>query len=444
MHANNEAVGACGCADAITESPRITPVAGTFDVLVAGAGPAGLGAALGAARAGARVAIVERHGCLGGMLTAGGVQNIRQFTDRERRIIGGPAVELVHRIHDAGGTRESPETGTRVMQEPEVTKFVAQEMLLEAGVVPHLHTWIATAIVEAERVRGLIVEAKSGRRALLAGVTVDATGDGDVIARAGAAFDCDPENLQPMTLAFILSHVDAWPEGIGAEMAGKIRQAIEAGEFPCERVPSIFARPRSGEYYVNGTRIPGDCTNAEELTRCEIEGRRQVMGVVDWLRKHAPGYANACLHSTAQQVGLRESRRLRGCYALTREDVLDCRDFDDRIARGGYGIDIHYPGRGGEMTWPPIGQSYAIPYRCLVPETMEGLLAAGRCLSATREALGAVRVMAIAMATGHAAGVAAALAVRRNCTPREVPIAEIQSELRRQEAILEHPAGHTT
>lgn len=421
----------------VTEPARDLAVAECVDVLVAGSGPAGLGAACGAARAGARVAVIERHGCVGGMLTAGGVQNIRQYTDRVRRVIGGPAIELVHRLREAGGTQQSPDEGTRVMQDPELTKSIAQEMLIEAGVSIHLHTWLCDALVDQHRVRGAVVESKSGRYAFLADVTVDATGDGDMIARAGAGFDIDADNLQPMTLAFVLGGVDRWPEGLGEETRRRITEALDRGDFPCTRCPAIFAMPRKGEYYVNGTRIPGDCTRAQDLTRGEIEGRRQVMALIAWFREHAPGFERATLQSTAPQVGLRESRRLRGVATLTREDILECRESDDRIARGAYGIDIHYPGRGGEMVWPPPGRSYGIPYRCLVPETMDGLLASGRCLSATRDALGAVRVMAIGMATGHAAGVAAALAARSRQAPRAVPVADIQQELRRQDAVLD-------
>ncbi len=423
----------------ITEHARNTPIADRMDVLVIGSGPAGLGAALGAAQAGARVAIIERHGCLGGMLTAGGVQNIRQYTDRKQRVIGGPAFELARRIQGAGGTAQNPDEGTRLMQDPELTKYIAQEMLLAAGIRIHLHTWFCEAIVENNRVLGVIVESKSGRGAFLADVTIDATGDGDVIARCGAAFDSDPENLQPMTLAFVLGGGTRWPEGVGKETQQRIREALDQGTFPCTRNPAVFSMLHKGQYYVNGTRIPGDCTRAADLTSGEIEGRRQVMALIDWLRAHAPGFENAYLQTTASQVGLRESRRLRGMYALTREDILKCRESDDRIARGAYGIDIHYPGRGGEMVWPPPGESYGIPYRCLVPETFDGLLASGRCLSATRDALGAVRVMAICMATGHAAGVAAACAVRMQSAPRSTPVTEIQKELRRQDAILDAP-----
>jgi hypothetical protein len=283
---------------------------------------------------------------------------------------------------------------------------------------------------------GLIVENKSGRGALQAAVTVDATGDGDILALAGAAFDKTGAALQPMTLTFTAGGIGFWPNGFDAEAKQKILAALEAGTFPCPKAASLFALRRPGECYFNATRVPGDSTDADSLTHAELEGRRQVMRLTEWLRAHIPGCEKMEVLHTAPQVGLRESRRLKGLYTLTRDDVLGYREFEDGIARSAYAIDIHNPGAGGEMTHLEPGRSYAIPYRCLVPEATDGLLASGRCLSATHDALGSARVMAVCLTTGQAAGVAAALAAQAGVTPRRVAIPLLRQTLINQGAIL--------
>jgi succinate dehydrogenase/fumarate reductase flavoprotein subunit len=423
----------------ITEPARQTPVIAEPQVLVVGAGPTGLGAALGAARAGVDVLLVEKHGCFGGMLTAGSVINIRQYNDFREVIIGGVGRELADRIRAAGGTESVPEEGTYVRHDPEITKSVAQEMVLEAGVRPLLHTHVVGAVTEGRHLQGVIVENKGGRGAILASVVVDASGDGDVIYHAGAAYEKDTVSPQPMTLAFVMGGITCWPQNLPSEVRRRVNEEIAAGTFPTTRPPALFPMWRKGEYYANATRIPGDCTDAWDLTRGEIEGRRQMMALMEWLRANVPGYEQAFLLSSAPQVGLRESRRLKGLYTLTRADILGYADFPDHVARGAYAIDIHQPGQGTEMTYLEPGRSYGIPYRSLVPVEMDGLLAAGRCISADHDALGSVRVMATCLATGHAAGVAAALSAREGVAPRALDVPVLQEALLAQGAILAAP-----
>ncbi len=425
----------------IHEPARRTPVIAEPQVLVVGAGPAGLGAAIGAARAGADVLLVEKHGCLGGMLTAGSVINIRQFNDYRSVIIGGVGRDLAERLRVAGGTQSVPEEGAFVRHDPEITKFVAQEMALEAGVRPLLHTQLVGAVTEGTTLRGVIVENKSGRGAILAPVVVDTSGDGDVICHSGAAWVKDAENLQPMTLAFVVGGVTSWPQSLDPAARQKMDAEIAAGTFPTTRPASLFPMWRKGEYYANATRIPGDCTDVWDLTNGEIVGRRQAMALLDWMRANARGYEHAFLLSSAPQVGLRESRRLCGLYTMTRADIVGTADFDDHIARGAYAIDIHQQGRGTEMVYLEPGRSYGIPYRSLVPLEVDGLLAAGRCMSADHDALGSVRVMATCLATGHAAGVAAALAALQGVPPRALDVPALQRALRAQGAILEAPVA---
>ena len=421
----------------IHEPGRDIPILDETDVLVAGGGPAGLAAAVAAARTGARVCLVEKHGFLGGMMTAGGVLNIRQYNDKQRLVIGGVGLELAERLAAAGGTLNKPQEGTFVRQDPEITKWVAQQMAQEAGVRLRFHTLACAAIKRDSVLEGLIVENKSGRGALKAAVTVDATGDGDILALAGAAFEKSAADLQPMTLAFTAGGISFWPNGFDAAAKEKMKAALAAKTFPCPKSPSLFALRRPGEFYFNATRITGDCSDADSLTAAELEGRKQAMNLVAWLRANIPGCEKMDVLTTGAQVGLRESRRLKGLYTLTREDVLGYREFEDGIARSAYAIDIHKAGGpGGEMTYLEPGRSYAIPYRCLVPGTVDGLLASGRCLSCTHAALGSARVMVVCMATGQAAGVAAALAAQAGVPPRALSVPTLRHTLLHQKAIL--------
>jgi hypothetical protein len=371
------------------------------------------------------------------MLTAGSVMNIRTFNDGKRQIIGGVGAELAELIREAGGTKHGLLDGQYVRQTPEVTKLVAQELLLSSGVALLLHTMVVGAVTDGDVLRGVIVENKDGRGAILAAATVDATGDGDVIRHAGAEFRKEARDaLQPMTLAFVIGGVESWPEGLPPKIRRRIDEEIENDSFPITRPPALFPMLRQGYMYANATRIPGDCTSADDLTRGEVEGRRQAFALLAWLRKNAPGYENAFIVTTAPQVGLRESRRLVGCYTMTRDDVLQYEDFPDTVARGAYAIDIHQPGKGTEMVWLEPGHSYGIPYRALVPVRMDGLLAAGRCLSASHEALGSVRAMATCLATGHAAGVAAALSAEKGHPLRDLEAGELREVLAEQGAIV--------
>lgn len=426
--------------ETILEPAREIPVVGDVDVLVAGGGPAGMIAAIAAARAGARTFLVEQNGFLGGNLTAGSVLNIRSFTDGQKQVIGGIAAEFADRLRLMGGTAQTPAQcglqGGYVRQDPEITKFVAQEMVLEAGVKLLLHTQVTAALVSDNLMQGVVIENKSGRSAIRARVTIDATGDGDVFARAGAAFNKSEGELQPMTLVFMIAGADRWPDGLDQETRLRVAQEVEAGTFPVKKGVVLFALARKGEYYANTTRIAGDCSDAWDLTRGEVEGRRQVEAVVSWLRKNAPGFENARLLSTAPSVGTRESRRLVGAYELSSEDVLSYRHFEDDILCCHYYIDIHNPGKGNSATYLEPGKNYGIPYRCLVPAKLDGLLVAGRCISATHEAIASARVMAICMGMGQAAGVAAALSAAASIVPRRLDPVLLRNVLSQQGALL--------
>jgi hypothetical protein len=456
----------------VIDYQKTVPVIAEPDVLVVGAGPAGLAAAIAAARNGARTMIVERFGFVGGNLTAGlvGPCMTSYSLDGETQLIRGVFNEMVLRmeamgqaIHPSKVPASSPWCGfieyghDKVTPfDPEAVKLVGLDMLREAGVEILLHTFVADAIVEDGAVRGVIAVNKSGLQAIRAGVTVDCSADGDVAARAGAAFEYgrDEDGLvQPMTLFFRVSHVDdavveeyvtSHPEDY-RPFSSIVVAAREAGEFPIPRRGiGIYRTLEPSVWRVNTTRIQRmDGTSAADLTRAEIEGREQIKVLMRFFRERLPGFENAQLYDSAATMGVRETRRIVGEYTLTYEDLASGRHFDDVIALCGYPLDIHSPNSDGGGTTGEMetANAYEIPFRSLVPRDLNGLLVAGRCISATHEALSAVRVMPPAFAMGEAAGVAAAMAIEWGRPPREVPVPQLQELLQRQGAYLGEGVG---
>ncbi|CAN5490361.1 FAD-dependent oxidoreductase [soil metagenome] len=443
------------------------PVRDVGEVLVVGAGPGGLAAAIASARNGASTTLVERFGYLGGNLTAGlvGPCMTSYSLDGQQQLINGIYEEMVIRMEAQGGAVHpkhipagSPYSGFIVYGhdkvtpfDPEAVKFVALDMVREAGINLRLHTFGADAIVEDNAVTGVIAASKSGLEALKARVTIDCSADADVAARAGAAFEQgrDSDGLtQPMTLFFRIKNVNdavveeyvkTHPEDY-RPFASIIAEAKEKGEFPIPRKGvGIYKTTETGVWRVNTTRMHAfDGTNVEDLTNAEIAGRDQVRILMQFFRGWLPGFENVQLLDTASTIGVRETRRIVGEYQLTLEDLATGRDFDDVIGLCGYPVDIHSPtgdggGADGEM---PTANIYQMPFRSLVPRDIDGLLVAGRALSATHEAQGAVRVMPPVFAMGQAAGTAAALAIEWDVQPRNVPVPQLQEMLVRQGAYL--------
>lgn len=438
----------------------------TFDVVVAGGGPAGAMAAIAAARRGARVALIERYGFLGGMATSALVLPLQTFhASLEEQIVTGLPQELIDRVVAAGGSPGHVAdplgfAATITPVDPELLKWAYQELCLEAGVQLFLHTIVVGADVRNGRLEGVLAYGKDGFRWFRAPVFIDATGDGDVAIRAGCPFqEGRPGDrlTQPMTLMFrvagvdvdaLLAFMEAHPDDFYLGMpvdrmrehpviavSGFFREVAEArrrGELPVPRDRVLlFGMPRRGEVIVNMTRVTHVLgTRTDGLTHGEIEGRRQVIACLDFLRRRIPGFANAQLIQTGTQVGVRETRRIVGEAVLTGRDVVEGRTFPDSVARGAFPIDVHSPSNEAlhYIKMAP-GTSYDIPYRCLLPQGVDGLIVAGRCLSADHEALASARISATAMALGQAAGTAAVLAVERNCVPREVPIDILQAWL---------------
>jgi len=456
----------------ITLPPRTATVAAECDVLVVGGGPAGLGAALGAADAGSDVILVERHAFLGGNATAALVMPLMSFhTQRGPAPAGGaaelmphdhgpgdPVVQgvlrrLLERLEAAGGSvRPSLQTGFVVPFDPEVFKLVALDLLDEGGVRVLLHA-LATGIVGPPRPDGVVFDTKSGPVVIMARAVVDATGDGDVAALAGAPYEIgrDGDDLvQPMTLMFRMveferagfaayrqAHPDQW-RGVHG-LWELVRQASAAGELALAREDILFfGTPHERELSVNSTRVTGVLgTSVWDLTLAEWQARRQMRQIAAFLRKYVPGFERSYVAQSGVTIGVRETRRITGEYQLTADDILGAHKWDDVIARGTYPIDIHNPqGKGTLLMRLPPGESYDIPLRSLVPLRVDRLTVAGRCISGTHEAHSSYRVMPIAMATGQAAGVCAALAARAGKAIRDVPAADVQTELRRQGALL--------
>lgn len=438
------------------------------DVLIIGGGPAGVCAAISAARFGASTVLVEEGGFCGGMATRGLVGPFMTCYDADgsEMIIRGLFEEIVDRMVSRGFAIHPAEVmgGTAFTSwikvghdhvtpfEAEGLKLILDEMLMEAGVKVLYHTSFLQPIMDGNKITGAVVSSKSGIQGISAKVVVDATGDGDVAYRCGAEYEMGNEELglmQPATMFFRISNVDT--DRVEADIQAnlhnfyrkngvnyrsfhwRVTEARENGDWSLDRVSiGLFRMPKKDEWCVNTSRIMHiDSTNNESLTKAEIEGRRQADEILKFLRKYVPGCEDARLKSTASYIGIRESRHIKGEYRLTAEDLLSAKVPEDSILIAANSVDVH--GRFGPKSneYTPInGSYYGVPYRSLIPFKIEGLLLAGRCISADSTAAGAIRVMPPCMAMGQAAGTAAAMSAKENISVRDVEISNLQDMLR--------------
>jgi hypothetical protein len=433
------------------------------DVLVIGGGTSGVGAAVAAARAGARTVIVERYGFLGGVANVG--LCLHTFhSSQGQRVVAGLPWEMIERMKALGGSTgpvwiENAHMKTTTPIDVETMKFVVQEMILESGGEILYHTSPLEVVTEGDTIKGVIVLSKGGRLLIRAKVVIDCTGDGDITTWAGGKFEkgrASDAKMQRMSLVFKMGNVDvprafrdigkgaAWAPlpGSGERYPVWWSATLEkyAGEVAREGLflgtdefwgNTVHAR----ETNINASRLQGlDGTNADDLTKAEVEGKRQVFKLAEVLRKYVPGFEHSHIQATAPFIGVRETRRMIGEYQLTADDCVSGRKFPDGIAKVGYPIDIHDP-TSGKTLFTPIGGedgSYDIPYRCLLPLRIEQLLLAGRCISTTHEAMASSRTMVTGMMVGQAAGTAAALSIQAGIRPRDVDPQRLRAELRRQ------------
>ena len=450
----------------IKEPAREIQVRKEVDVLVVGGGPSGITAALAAVEDGLNVLLLESRSFLGGNMTIG-LPILGFLGQKGNQIIKGIPQKFIDRLKAVDASSEHrpcPLHMSLTLVEPEAVKTVALEMVQEAGVEVMFYTFCSDAIMEGDELKGIIIESKAGREAILAKTIIDCTGDADVAYRSGVPCEYGNETggVQPPTLMFCLGGVDTeklrlsiaeeprtyLTDFIPAEYFGQnnqfivvglrslIKKAAEEGlHLPVERT-IIITGLRKGEAWINMTRINGvNGTDPESLSHGETEGRRQIHDIQKYLIEYVPGFETAYFLKTAPFVGIRETRRINGQYTMTQEDILSCRHFEDAIAVASYPLDIHHPDGGGcTLTW--CGDCYDIPFRSLIPQKVKNLIVAGRSISTTHEAMSAIRVMAPCMAMGEAAGRAAKMAVRTGVPVSEISVEQLQAELVESGAFL--------
>jgi hypothetical protein len=439
----------------LTEPARQTPVWGEYEVVVLGGGPAGIAAAVAAGRAGRKTLLIERYGFLGGMGTAAGVTNFcglhANVQGDIRQVVHGVADDLLQRMARLGGLNEPHALfGKTVAQAYDTAayKIAADDLLLSAGVEVLFHALGAGVVMDgARRVRALLVETKSGRFAVVGRAFVDASGDGDLAAWAGAPYalgDGQGNMLYPSTM-FRVNGIDPERAGKAWEVIPRLMLQAEAeGRYTFPRKAPIVRPQKSGiEWRVNLTQLANregnamNGTDARELSDAEVLGRRQIAEVAGFLRE-VPGFERSYIVDIAPQVGIRETRRVRGAYELTEADVLDCASFDDTIGVNGWPLELHLKGTV-EFRWPKIPESRGfnhLPYRMTLPEGLDNVWIAGRCASMSHEAQSAARVTGACFVMGQAVGTAADLALKDDATAHAVDVAVLQQRLEDNGAYL--------
>ena len=448
----------------IPESARTVDVIHEAEVLVVGSGPGGLSAALAAARAGARTALVDRYGCFGGNITQVGVEGFAWYRHAQTIDCEGIGIELEQRAKAMGAATPEPQSESHAL-DAEMFKYVADELVKEAGITPFLHRLCVAPIIENGMIRGVITESKSGREALLAERVIDATGDADLAARAGAPVHKAPrEQMMAASVMFsmagvnktrFLEQVKADPQryrdwrGNGEwniETDGKeddmfspflrkpFKRAVEEGVIPAS-LSTIAGTWGSitdqGDLtYLNLIQLPSvDGTDANDLTAAEIEGRRQAIHAIEALKRFMPGCEQAKLRNFGMTLGVRDTRKIDALYNLTATDVRGEARFDDSI-----GIFPEFIDGYGLLIIPTTGRYFHVPYRALVPKGIGNLLVAGRSIGGDKTSHAAVRNMMCCAVSGQGAGVAAAVSLRRAESFEAVDIGAVQQELRRQGA----------
>lgn len=441
-----------------------------YDVIVAGGGLAGCCAAVSAAKEGCSVLLIERYGFLGGMAAAGLVNPFMPYNtydsegcpvpvnnkglfgyilsqlDARNSLYAQDKSELEEKPNIWGGKHIRHETKHTFNEE--ILKKILDEMLEDSGVKVLFHSFIYQTETTGRKVTSVSSVGKSGTLKHYAGFFIDATGDADLCALSGNEFLMGRESdgkCQPMTLCFRVGNADPYmaekiiyDPDMRNTLNDKYRQWQKSGKISNQRENVlIFPHIANGVIHFNSTRvIDKNPVDPVELSEAEIMARKQVAELVEFFKENAPGFENCILLQTAPQIGIRESRRVKGLYKLTEDDLVNCTKFNDSIARGCYPVDIHNPsGSGTRIRRIPPGEYYTIPFGCIVPDNLDNVLVAGRPVSSTHEAHSAVRVMPICSNMGQAAGIAAAMCVSKNSTGPKTDIKELQEKLSKVNAL---------
>lgn len=427
----------------IAEPRREIPIAARVEVLVLGAGPAGFSAAICASREGASVLLLEQGGDVGGVATAGLMSHWTGNTE------GGFYEEILSRSSEAKeeeAGKHSFNGSKRQIINPERLKTVLLDMLEEAGVELRLYTLACDAIVENGAIVGVVVESKAGREAIMAKVVIDATGDGDIAAKAGAPYWKGRESdgkMQPMTIMFKVAGVDT----DHAVFPGGFEETFEVPAGDLQTLGHRHLPQPSGHVLLYRTTLPGvvtcnmtncvdvDGTDPKDLTKATLECRRQMDGIADFLREYVPGFENCYIISSASAIGVRETRHFKGESTITEEDIAAARVFPDwAVTRASFNFDVHcLTGSGLDKTGAQKEfkqqAGYTIPYGCFVPMGVENLMLAGRDICGTHMAHSNYRVMPICANMGQSVGVAAAICAKDGIAPRKLDVKRLQARL---------------